>query len=56
MTDEIDYDKLTESQKQILKEFALTKGYRIEGTTDEEVKEFFTSILKRDEDFRKKLD
>jgi len=50
------YDDLTESQKRKLKEFALSKGYRIEGITDDEVKEFFRSILKRDEELRKKLD
>jgi len=55
VTDEIDYDKLTESQKQILKEMALGLGYKIEGTTDEEVKEFYTRILNEDDEFKKKL-
>ena len=50
------YDDLTENQKRKLKEFALSKGYKIEGTTDNEIKEFFRSILKRDEELRKKLD
>jgi len=49
------YDDLTENQKIKLKEFALTKGYRIESVTDNEIKEFFRSILKRDEELRKKL-
>ncbi len=55
MTDETDYDKLTESQKKKLAEIALSHGYRIEGTTDEEVKEYFTRRLKEDDELRKKL-
>ena len=55
MTDENDYDKLTESQKKKLTEIALSLGYRIEGTTDEEVKEYFTRRLKEDDELRKKL-
>ena len=52
----LNYDDLTESQKRKLKEIALSMGYKIEGTTDDEVKEFYRSILKRDEKLRKKLD
>ena len=55
MTDELDYDKLTESQKKKFAEITLSLGYRIEGTTDEEVKEYFTRRLKEDDELRKKL-
>jgi len=55
VTDETDYDKLTESQKKKLTEIALSHGYMIEGTTDEEVKEYFTRRLKEDDELRKKL-
>jgi len=54
--DTLNYDDLTESQKRKVKEFALSKGYRIEGITDDEIKEFFRSILTRNEELRKKLD
>jgi len=54
--DTLNYDDLTESQKRKLKELALSMGYRIEDTTDDEAKEFYRSILKRDEELRKKLD
>ena len=53
--DTLNYDDLTESQKRKVKEFALSKGYRIEGITDDEIKEFFRSILTRNEELRKKL-
>ena len=52
----IHYDDLTESKKRELKEIALSMGYRIEGTTDDEVKEFYRSILERDEKLRKKIE
>jgi len=55
VTDEIPYDKLTEYQKKKLAEIALSTGYKIEGTTDEEVKEYFTRRLKEDDELRKKL-
>jgi len=53
--DTIHYDDLSEDQKRKLKELALTMGYRIEGTTDEEMKEICLSVLKRDDEFRKKF-
>ncbi len=52
----LNYDDLTESQKRKLKEIALSMGYKIEGTTDDEVKEFYRSILERDEKLRKKIE
>ena len=55
LKDTLNYDDLTESQKRKVKEFALSKGYRIEGITDDEIKEFFHSILTRNEELRKKL-
>lgn len=53
--DTLNYDDLTESQKKKLAEIALSLGYRIEGTTDEEVKEYYTRRLKEDDKLRKKL-
>jgi len=52
----IHYDDLTESKKRELKEIALSMGYGIECTTDDEVKEFYRSILERDEKLRKKIE
>jgi len=45
--DTLNYDDLTEEQKTKLKEIALSVGYKIEGTTDDEVKEFYRFMLKR---------
>jgi len=53
---DFNYDDLTESQKRKLKEIAIGLGYRIEGTTDEEIREICRSVLKRDDELRKKLD
>ena len=55
MTDDISYDELSEYQKKKLGEIAMSLGYRIEGTTDEEVKEYFTRRLKEDDELREKL-
>jgi len=49
--DDFNYDDLTENQKQKLKELALSLGYKIEGTSDDEVREYYRKILKNDEEF-----
>lgn len=53
MKKDFNYDDLTESQKRKLKEIAIGLGYRIEGTTDEEIREICRSVLKRDDELRK---
>jgi len=50
----INYENLSDEHKGILKDMALNLGYRIEGTTDKEVKEYFTRRLKEDDELRKK--
>jgi len=51
--DDFNYDDLTENQKQKLKKLALSLGYKIEGTSDDEVREYYRKILKNDEEFHK---
>ena len=55
MTDDIPYDELSEYKKKRLAEVASSLGYKIEGTTDEKVKEYFTNILKEYDELKKKL-
>jgi len=41
----LNYDDLTESQKRKLKEIAVSMGYKIEGTTDDDSKSTLKSVL-----------
>ena len=51
--EDTNYDDLPDSQKQWLKEMALTLGFRIEYTTKEEAVAFYRKMLKTDDEVKK---